>query len=180
MSEKAVKTIKPEKIETVKTLKKRISECSILIFTDHCGLTVAQITDLRKKLRAAKSEYTVVKNTLFKRALKESGIEADVTAQLQGTTAVLFGDADIVAPAKILYKFLKDNEKKPAVKAGIFNQQLLGQDEIERLSKLPSREELIAKAVYGIASPLYGIVNVLQGPIRKLVYALEAIKKTKG
>ena len=172
-------TPKPHKVATVETLKKKIAESNMIVFTNYRSMTVAQITDLRRKLRAVNGDYKVIKNTLFIKALVNSGMEVQMDEDLTGPIAALFAKADPIAPTKILYKFRKDNEEKPEIRGGIFGNQILAIKDVDRLSKLPSREELLAKAVGSIASPLYGIVNVLQGPIRKFVYALEAIKKTK-
>jgi large subunit ribosomal protein L10 len=173
------KTPLPKKTNAIDYLKKKISESRIVILSDFRGLTVAQITKLRRELKKTQGEYRVVKNNLFKRALQESEIEHNFTGEFDGPIAVVFAEEDPVMPAKIIYKFSKDNEEKPGIKGGVFNRKQISLNDLKNLSQLPSREELIAKVVRGIGSPLYGIVNVLQGPIRKLVYVLDAIKNNK-
>jgi large subunit ribosomal protein L10 len=103
----------------------------------------------------------------------------EIKSHLKGSTALLLGYQDAVTPLKVLVKFIKDNEKG-AIRAGMVDKALFNDKELTEMSKLPSREVLIGKVVGGFKAPLYGLANVLSGPIRKLVYAMDAIKKQKG
>jgi len=167
-----------EKVKAVKEIKEKIDSSKVMILSDFTGMTVKEVTDLKKRLRKEGTSYVVVKNTLALRALSE-GNKKIFEEHLKGPVAVAFGADDPVAPAKVLAKFIKET-KKPVIKAGLVEGKFINEADFNALSKMPSREELIAKAVGGIKAPLYGIVNVLIGPIRKLVYGLSAVKDKKG
>lgn len=174
MSEKAIAL----KQQEVNELQEKIGRAKVLVVADYLGYSVKQITDLRKKLFANGSEFRVVKNTLIERAVKGCGYEA-LTGHLKGSTALLLGFGDAVMPLKVLVKFIKDNEKG-AVRAGVVEKSIFSGQELGEIAKLPAKDVLIARAIGGLQAPLSGLVNVLQGPIRKLVYALDAIRKQKG
>jgi large subunit ribosomal protein L10 len=174
MSERAI----AEKKQVVDELKEKIARATVLVVSDYHGYSVKQITELRKKLRPEESELRVIKNTLIERAMDESGLPG-IKEHLKGSTALLLGYKDAVTPLKVLVKFIKDNEKG-AIRAGVVDKVQFGAKELTEMSRLPSRETLIGKVVGGFKSPLYGLVNVLNGPARKLVYALDAIRKQKG
>ncbi|MFA5113575.1 MAG: 50S ribosomal protein L10 [Candidatus Margulisiibacteriota bacterium] len=174
MSEKAIAVKK----KVVDELKEKISRATVMVVSDYHGYSVKQITELRKKLRPEGSELRIIKNTLIERAVDESGL-GQIKEHLKGSTALLLGYKDAVAPLKVLVKFIKDNEKG-SIRAGLVDKTLFNDKELNEMSKLPSREVLIGKVVGGFKSPLYGLANVLSGPIRKLVYAIDAIKKQKG
>ena len=169
---------RPQKIKKVDEIKEKVKQSQILILTDYRGMTVKQITDLRRELRKEDAEFVVLKNTLTSIAIKDLGIES-LQKFFEGPLAVVFGYKDAVMPTKILTKFHADNEK-PKIKAGLLAEKLLEDNDIAALSKLPSRKELIATVVARIKGPLYGLANVLSGVPRKLVYALEAIKNKKS
>lgn len=174
MSEKAI----AEKQKKVDELKEKISRSSIMVISDYLGFSVKQITELRKKLHAEDAEYRVVKNTFIERAVASTAMEP-LKDHLGGSSALLIGYKDAVAPLKTLVKFIRDNEKGK-IRAGVMDENIFGDKELTEISKLPSREVLLSKVVGGLQAPVYGLVNVLQGSIRKLVYALDAVKKQKG
>jgi len=169
--------VKPEKLEAVQEIKDKFSRSKSAILTDYRGLNVADITELRKKLREQGVEFKVVKNTLTRIAIKDFDYNLDQF--LEGPTAVAFSFEDPVAPAKVLADFAKTH-KELEIKAGMVEGKVGGKDMVESLAKLPPREELLAKAVGSIQSPLYGIVGVLQGPLRNLVYTLQAVQDKKA
>ena len=169
---------KAEKVEKVKNIKEKIAASSSLILTDYRGMTANQITDLRKKLHPLSAEYEVVKNRLGKLALQKDE-EIKLKDLLKGPTAVAYGRGDPALPAKVIYEFIEEHSK-PLVKGGIIEGKFQDAAAIKMLSKLPSREVLIAKVVSGMASPIYSLVYVLSGTIRKLVYVLDAIKISKA
>jgi len=174
----AEKQPRTEKTAQIADIKDKAGKSNIMIFTDHQGLSVAQMTRLRDKLWSVNAQYKVVKNTLALRTM-DSGIKDEMSKILQGPTSVIFGYGDMVAPAKILTAFVKENEK-PGVKGAVMEGRLIGAVQIKKLAALPSREVLLARAFAGMKSPITGFVRVVQGPIRKLVYALSEIQKTKG
>lgn len=165
------------KQEQVQELVEKLGGAKGAVLTDYKGISVAKITLLRKQLREADVEFKVVKNTLAKRASAELGIEG-LDTYLEGPTAIAFSLTDPVAPAKTVSEFIK-NEKMLEIKAGLVEGKVISGDGVKALADLPSREVLIAQVVGTMAAPLSGFLNVLQGPVRKLGYALEAIRKQK-
>lgn len=169
--------IRPEKAGKVAELKDLLSSSKGAVLVDYCGLTVAEDTELRSKMREAGVKYMVAKNTFIRIAAKEAGIEG-LDAYLEHNTAVAFSAEDPVAPAKILNDFNKDH-KALEIKAGILDGKVIALDEVKALAELPSREELLAKLVGSMQAPISGLVNVLQGTIRNFVYTLEAVRQKK-
>jgi large subunit ribosomal protein L10 len=169
--------VNEKKVKTVEELRDKFGRSKAAILTDYRGLNVADITELRKKLREQGVEFKVVKNTLTRIAIKDFNYNLDQF--LEGPTAIAFSYKDPVAPAKVLVDFAKAH-KELEIKAGVVEGKVLNSDMIADLSKMPPREELLAKAVGSIQSPLYGIVGVLQGTLRNLVYTLQAIQDKKA
>jgi large subunit ribosomal protein L10 len=167
-----------QKQQLVDQIKEKIDSAKVIVVSDYRGIPVKDITGLRRKLLGDKSEFKIVKNTLLRRALEAAGF-TQLNDHLNGPTGVLFGYGDPVAPVKTLVKFIAEVEKGE-IKAGLVEKVAVDPKEITALSKLPPREALIAKVVGGFKSPLYGLVNVLNGNLRNLVYALNAIKEKKG
>lgn len=165
-----------EKAQVVAEIKEKFQGATGVVIADYRGLTVAQVTQLRSQLREAGVEYRVLKNTLVRRAAHEVGIEG-LDPFLEGPTAVAFS-ADPVAPAKVLADFAK-TAKTFAIKGGVVEGKVVDSNGVKALAELPSREVLLAQVVRGMQAPLVGMVNVLQGPIRKMGYALEEVRKLK-
>lgn len=163
------------KIEKVTELKDKLTRSKTVVLTDYRGLTVAQLGELRKKVEAAGAEYEITKNTLLARSLE--GKEVPPQA-LEGPTATLFAYEDEIAPLKAMEDFVKANNL-PIVKIGFLGQTLISALEVSELAKLPSREALVAKLVGMLKANQYGLVNVLSGNIRKLVYVLDGVAKSK-
>lgn len=168
-----------KKIDIVKEINEKLSKAKSLVFADYRGLTVHQIQDLKKLIKKEKGELVVTKNTLLKRALSETGFPSLDDTILEGPTATLFSYEDEIAPLKALATFAKASGI-PQLKAGILEKVILGKERLEELALLPPKNVLIAKLIGTIASPTYGLVTVLSGNMRKLVYALEAIKNSKS
>lgn len=169
--------MKREKVETVEMLVEKLKQNSTVILTDYRGLTVAQIAKLRKDLRESSTEYRVIKNTLAKLAADKLNL-AELSKLLRGPVALALSNEPI-GPAKVLNTFAKEN-KGFEVKGAVIDGRALTGDEIKRLAELPSRETLIAMLIGQLQSPVYGIVNVLNGPIQNLVYVLNAIGQRKA
>lgn len=160
-----------QKEETVTKLSEKLSRAKAIVFADYKGLGMKQLSDLRDKLREADSEFTITKNTLLRRALPEIEVE--------GPTATLFAYDDEISPIKLLVKMLKDLQLGK-VKSGFLGKDVLDEAKILQLATLPTKDELRGKTVGVLVAPLQGIVSVLQGNLRNLVYALNQIKITKG
>ncbi|HHV73086.1 MAG TPA: 50S ribosomal protein L10 [Thermoanaerobacterium sp.] len=170
-------TAREAKEKVVSEFKDKLERAQSVIFTSYSGLTVEDDTALRRKFKEANAEYKVYKNTLMWRAAQELGY-TDLKKYLEGPTSVSFGYDDPVTPAKILVEFLK-NSKGLELKAGIVDGKIVGPDEIKALSELPSKEELIAKALGSMKAPINNLVYVLSGTLRSLVIALNAVKEKK-
>jgi len=164
------------KQQIVSEIKAKFENSSSVVLTDYRGLNVAQVTELRKKMREAGVEYRVLKNTMIRFAAHELGLEG-LDPYLEGPTAVAFS-ADPVAPAKIIYDFAKDN-KQLEIKVGVLDGKVIDVAQVKALAELPSREELLAKVLGGMQAPLYGLASVLSGTLRSFVYALDAVRKQK-
>ena len=167
-----------QKIDAVVKLQEKLSRAKALVFADYKGLTMKQLSDLRNKLRPGQAELAITKNSLLERALPASNLQLP-SSSIEGPTATLFAYDDEITPIKILVKALKDIGLGK-VKSGFFGKDSLDEAKILKLSTLPSKDELRAKTVGVLVAPLQGILSVLNGNLRNLVYALNQIKIAKG
>lgn len=167
-----------EKGEIVAGLTDRFSRAATIYVTDFTGLRVKNLTELRRRLRAAGGEYVVVKNTLALRALQAAspGGLADV---LRGPTGLVFVETDPLAPAKILAEFQREFER-PAVKAGWVDGRRVTPDEVKRLAHLPSRDQLLGQLSGAWQAPLAGLVGAMNGLLYQMVGALEALQAQRS
>lgn len=166
-----------EKQETVRFLTEKVKNAKAFVLADYLGLTVSQMTDLRRRLHSQKSSIRVIKNRLFKRALKDLSIEG-LDTYLKGTLAMAYSDDDPVNPAKVLVGFAKDNDKLK-LKVGFMENKVLTIQMLNALATLPSREILLAKMLGSLNAPATNIVGVLAAVPRQLVTVLNAIKEKK-
>lgn len=166
-----------EKEEAVTELAQRFKKAEFTILTDYCGLTVEQMTNLRRSLREAKADVKVVKNTLAQRALQDTEMRV-LNDYFKGTVAAVTTAGDPVTPAKALVKFAKDVEKFK-IRVGFLSGKLINEKEIEALSKLPSREQMLASLLGSMNAPAQNLVNVFVAMPRKLVTVLAAIRDKK-
>ena len=153
-----------QKKEIVKNLAEKMKNANAGVFVDYKGINVADDTALRNELRKAGVEYSVIKNTLARFAVEEIGYGA-LSDIFNGTTA-LATSGDQVAAAKILCNYAKDHDNF-TVKAGFIDGEILDADGVIALSKIPSKEGLIAKVLGSLQSSLYGLAYVLQAKIDK-------------
>jgi len=167
-----------QKAEEISALTSEIGNASNAFLIDFKGITVPQVTELRKQVRETKSGYLVVKNTLALIALKDSPIVA-MREKFTGPTAIAFNATDAVALAKALTKFAKD---VPALqfKGAMLDGQVVPAEQIQAIASLPSREELIAKLLFVLQSPIRGLATVLQANIRNLTVVLDQIGKQRS
>jgi large subunit ribosomal protein L10 len=168
----------PEKIDAVAEIAADFKATNVFYFLDYRGLTFAEATELRARLAKVDASLKVVKNTLAKIAAADAGVEG-LADLLQGPTAIAFCHGDPSRAAKTIQDFIRE-KKKAAVRGGKLQRSLLGATDVERLSTMPSREQLIAQLVGTIALPLTGLANVLNGPIRGLVVVLSQIQAQKA
>src|SRR5919197_637715 len=156
-------------MESVEELRGRLTGAKTLLLTEYRGLTVAQLSDLRKQLRSVSAEYKVIKNRLARLAL--SPALAEVKSLLKGPTGMIIAKEDPVAVAKALHTFAKTNQAL-VIKAGYIEGRVLQPDRLKALADLPSRDALRAQLVGAITGPLAQLVGLLQAPQRELVYVL--------
>jgi large subunit ribosomal protein L10 len=166
-----------EKEQVVAEIKESLNAAQSVTILEYRGMTVSEITELRAKFRAAGVKMKVLKNTLVKLAADDCGVEG-LDQYLVGPTAWIFSIDDAVAGPKILTDFLKTHPKLE-IKGGILEKKAIDANGVKALANLPSREVLLAQVLAGMQAPLVGMANVLQGPIRKFVYALEALRQEK-
>jgi large subunit ribosomal protein L10 len=159
------------KTEVIEELKARLDGVKTVLLTEYRGLTVQQLGDLRKQLRAVSAEYKVVKNRLARRAVAASELDA-IGGQLKGPTGIVVSKDDPVAVAKAIHAFAKTNQAL-VIKGGYVEGRMLAPDGLKALADLPSREALRAQLVGALAGPLAQLVGLLQAPQRELVYVLE-------
>lgn len=168
-----------QKQERITQLKDQLERSQLAVISDYRGLTVKEMTSLRRKVQDAGGDYTVAKNTLIRRALKDTEGMPEIDSMLEGPTALLLGYGDPVGPIKALMDFLKENKKELDVRGGILEGRQVGSDELKKISTLPSREELVSKLMGSMQSPAQGVVITLSGVARNLAYVLEAVRKQK-
>lgn len=168
---------KQEKIKVVQELHEKFDRAASVILTDYKGLDVAQLTDLRNRLRKCGAEYKVVKNTLARMA--SQGTDAHkIEGHFIGATGVVISYEDVFAPVKVLSEYSNKLESFK-IRVGVLEGIVLDPVKIKGVANMPSREVLLGKALGSIAAPLYGLARTLQGVLGKLVFALSAVKEAK-
>lgn len=155
-----------QKQEEVSKLAEKIKSAKLVLLTDYRGITVTDVTKLRADLRATKTEYSVIKNNITRRALQEAGIEG-LDEALIGPTAVILNEEEYLPAIKAVYNYVKDNDFYK-IKGGIIEGKLVSVEEIMTLAKLPSREELLSK-----------LAGSLLGTIAKLAVGLDQVRMQK-
>lgn len=167
-----------KKQETVEALASRLQASEHLYLTDFTGIAVQPMTELRRKLKEAGSEYMVVKNTLALRALEAASVEG-LEQELDGPTAFVFVHTDPIGTAKVLADFQKEHDVL-AIKAGVVEGRRVSPEDVARLAKLPPRDQLLAQVGGALQAPLQGFVGMLTSFLHQVVGALEALKAQKS
>jgi large subunit ribosomal protein L10 len=165
-----------EKKKAVDELAEKVERASVIISTNYGGLTVAEMTDLRRKLRAQQIEFRVIKNTLARFAASKAGKE-ELNKIVVGPTAVAFGYGDIAIPAKVLLEYIRSTKSQLKISGGLIENRVLSATEIATLATMPSKEVLVARLLGRLKGPLYGLVSVLNANIAGLTYVLSARQK---
>ncbi len=167
-----------QKKQQVAELVEAFQAANVGVLVNYSGITVEDDTKLRKQLREAGCQYKVVKNTLLHLAFEQAGIEG-MDEFLNGTTAIAYSDAGYTEAPKILSDYAKDHDNY-SIKAGFVDGDLVDAKGISELAKLPSKEVLIAQVLGGFNAPIQGFANVLNGTLRGLVIALNAIAEKQS
>lgn len=170
---------KEQKQEILSSLEDKISRSKSIVFTSFDTLTVSENEELRQNLRKEGGEYYVAKKTLLERAFADKKVEDLNIKDFQGKIATIFSYDDEVISAKILADFKKSHEEKIQFVGGVLENKYLSPEQVFNLSQLPSKEELYAKVVGSLNAPISGFANCLAGSLRKLLYALNAVKEAK-
>lgn len=164
-----------KKLQTVDQLKEKVARAESITFAQYTGLNVKQMTELRRRIKAAGGEVMIARNRLVNVAL---GTPAGLADKLQDQLLTLFAYTDPVSALKELTAFVKENEL-PVIKAGFFENKVLDAAQVEQLSKTPSKPELVGMLLRTLQGPGYGLRNVMEAGPRNLVYALNAIADKK-
>ena len=175
------KSVNPKNIEKVQKIKDNLKDAKSIILVNYKGLTVKEDTELRKKTREKNVDYFVCKNTLLKLAINDLNIQP-VDDFLFGPTAVVVSKEDEIIPPKLIAEFAKglpEEKNLPTFKIGIIDGDLINVDELNKIITLPSKQELYAKLVGGLNSPILGLVCTLNSILQKLVIVLNEIKNKK-
>jgi large subunit ribosomal protein L10 len=163
-----------DNIEQVKIIQEKIDRAKSLVIVDYSGSSVNDLTTLRNELKEAGGEMFVTKNTLIDIALGKGKVSESLT----GMNAIVFSYEDAVSGLKALFDFHKDQDKL-SIKQGFMEDKVLSVDEVEALSKLPSKSELVVMLIQRLKSPGQGLVNTLTAKTKDLVYVLKAIADKK-
>ena len=169
---------KTEKAEMVEALSGDLAKSSNAILFAFAGLKVPEVTELRRQVRGTQSKYLVVKNTLALRATKGTALES-VAEHFTGATAVAYNQSSPVALAKVLTTFAKANPNL-VFKAAVIEGKAVAASEIKAIAEMPSREELVARLLFLMQSPLRRLVTVLNGPVRNLAGVMSQIADQKS
>ena len=166
--------LKEQKERVVEQLAQRLRDSETLMVADYRGLTMPEIDELRSRLLEAGARFTVVKNTLTRRAAEAAGKE-DVLELIDGPTAIAFleSEGDPVAVAKVLSETARANDVL-VIRGGVFEGAVVGDEEIKRLATLPPADVLRAQLVGAVAAPLTTVVGLFTAPLRDLVGVIDA------
>jgi large subunit ribosomal protein L10 len=167
---------KDEKATIVSNITELVKKSNSMLFTDFTGLTVEQVNELRKEFRSSNIGYKVSKNTLIKRALQDMENSDKVYPYLKGPTGIVFGNEDPLEPIKIIKKFIEKNNK-PSVKVIYLEKNIYPGEELDNLSKLPSKKEILASILGSISAPLSGVPSVIQSVMGGLITVIEEVAK---
>ena len=161
------------KIDQVSELTEKMERTQLAVVADYRGFTVAELTNLRAKLRENGAEMIVAKNTLLRLAARNTGREA-LEDLLEGPTAITFAYDDVAKVAKLLVDASKATPKALTVRGGILGTTPIKADGLEAVTKLPSREQALANIVGGVAAPVAGVVGVINAAISNVAFVIQA------
>ena len=163
--------MRPEKTAIVEDIQSKLNASSFLFVTDYTGLNVIEFSELRNRLDGAGARCHVVKNTFLRRAGKDAGLPE--LGELKGQTAIVVGDKDVAAAAKILKNFTAEF-KRPTIRVGVIDRAVVSPEEVNAIADLPSREILLAKLLGTLQAPASSLVRLLNEPASALARVLKA------
>ena len=170
--------MRPEKAAIVEDLSSKLNKSPFLIITEYRGMNVFQFSELRSRLAGAGAQCRVVKNTFLRKAAAEVGYP-DLADNLAGQTAIVTGESDVCAAAKILKGFSAEFQK-PTVKVGVLDKAIISKDQITALAELPPKDVLQAQLLGVLKSPLRRLVVLLNEPGASLARLLKARVEKEG
>lgn len=165
---------KEQKQVFIAGLQDRLEQAEAVYLTDFTGLDVKAMTTLRRELKNSSGEYLVVKNRLLRRAMAETELP-DVSSYLTGPTGVVFGIGSAVDAARVVVDFAKENGDRPVFKVGVMESGILDPEAIARVSRLPSREELLSQLAGVLGAPMSAFVGALGGKLQEMAGLVEAL-----
>ena len=169
---------KAQKEKELASLKDKLTRAKQIMIADHTGINVADLTLLRRRIKEAKGEFRVSKNTLLKLAVKDTELTT-LEEYFSGPTAVVFGYDDPALPAKIIYDSIKETEK-PKFKAYYYEGRVYGLEILKKIAEMPPREVVIAGLIGSIQGPIVQFIMVVEAAAREFVATLEAVAKNKA
>jgi large subunit ribosomal protein L10 len=164
--------MRPEKITIIEDLQAKLNASPFVLITDYTGLHVDQFSILRNRLADNGAECKVVKNTFLRRAMSDAGLP-DISADLKGQTAIVIGEKDVAAAAKVLKTFVGEF-KKLEIKLGVVDRLVVSADQINAIADLPSREVLLGQLLGVLQAPASALVRLLNEPASCLARVLKA------
>lgn len=165
-----------EKETFVAEFRDRLGRAPVVYLTDFSGLDVKSMTELRQSLSAVGAEYLVAKNRLVIRALEAEDDYPDLTRALTGPTAFVFGYEGVVEPAKALSDFAKEHDDRPSFKLGVLENEILEPEQIDRLAKLPPREDLLSELAGAFQAPMAMLAMGMEAKLQETAGLLDALK----
>ena len=168
---------RPLKEEQVGQIAEKLREAKVVVLTDYRGLTVAQIGELRAKLRQSDVEYRVVKNTLARRAAEAAGHPA-LSQALEGPVAFALGYDDLSAPSRLLGEWARATRIKLDITGGMVEGRVFGADQVRQLADLPPRDVLIAQLLGTLQAPAVALLTAIASPAQQLLSVLEQKKNS--
>jgi len=170
---------KQEKAEVVEKVVELVNGSTALFLTDYSGINVEDISGLRREFKKEGAQYKVIKNTLLKRALVETGKYEKLQGELVGMIGAVFAGENSVAPAKIIKKYNTDKQKL-SLKACYIDTQYYAGTMLDQLASLPSKPEIIASILGSLNAPVSGIAGSINAVLRELVSVVDEISKKKA
>lgn len=171
--------LKADKQDVIEQIKEQFQQSSSAICVDFRGVNVEKITQFRRQVKDASGNYQVVKNTLARRAIAETPFQ-ELGQFLVGPTGIIFCQGEPMEPAKVAAAFVKETNGALQIKGGIVDGSVFDAKGIEQVSKLLSRQDMLAQLVSSLQSPISGLVGTLEGVTREFVYTLQAIADQKS